>query len=512
MNQPSIEKQVRVTHNGESVVVTESKWMEAADALVEKHGPGVPKVEFIDPVSTVAPTEPAPSEPKKMAEVISLPTANSKRRGIDIDEEGKERSLRDLEAARKAGFAPKETIYERGTMVVDMGVDNARRFRKEWEKKPTVAAYCEDLIAKVQSESRHDATVEMRDLAMDNDGMLTVKGRRIPMTRQAFVGLVNRLGFGGAWYMLEKCWPELRAYNMNEQLGHLREEESLAIAQAAIEAAKGEGAREKTPEQLVMRTRKNETLNQHEAFAFVTPSYTAFDIDRVASALKEAAPEDARGTVTYDGYKAKFEVLFHSTVEPEKYVAGEFFRAGVIVRTDDSGGGGLRGSGVVWQNLCLNLIVIDEATAGSFNIRHVGDYERLVAQFRKGFEKALRSIDHFRKAWGYAVEENIIETAQKVQKDVPVSIEEAMPGFFRALLERELVPVKGAKKDAVPKLMEMWRKDESAAAGPTRAAVANAITRYAHEVNQDAFMEDEMQSAAGRIIYSKAPLLWAPPA
>jgi hypothetical protein len=54
--------------------------------------------------------------------------------------------------------------------------------------------------------------------------------------------------------------------------------------------------------------------------------------------------------------------------------------------------------------------------------------------------------------------------------------------------------------------MEMWTKDDSAAAGPTRAAVANAFTRFAHEVNTDPWAQDEIQRAAGRLIYSSEPI------
>jgi hypothetical protein len=86
------------------------------------------------------------------------------------------------------------------------------------------------------------------------------------------------------------------------------------------------------------------------------------------------------------------------------------------ISTDDTGGGGLNGYSAVWQNLCLNLIMIDVAKTGAFNIRHIGDHGKLVAQFRAGFRRALDSLEHFRRAWGYAVAENIHRTRARSKR------------------------------------------------------------------------------------------------
>jgi len=57
--------------------------------------------------------------------------------------------------------------------------------------------------------------------------------------------------------------------------------------------------------------------------------------------------------------------------------------------------------------------------------------------------------------------------------------------------------------------MAMWEADESSATstfGASRAAAVNAITRWAHEINDDPWREDELQSAAGALLASKKPL------
>jgi hypothetical protein len=67
-----------------------------------------------------------------------------------------------------------------------------------------------------------------------------------------------------------------------------------------------------------------------------------FDIDQIANEVMEAIGGDARCEVTYDGYKARFDVLFHTNVEPTKAVAGEIFKVGIVITTADDGTGGIR--------------------------------------------------------------------------------------------------------------------------------------------------------------------------
>jgi hypothetical protein len=82
-----------------------------------------------------------------------------------------------------------------------------------------------------------------------------------------------------------------------------------------------------------------------------------------------------------------------------------------------------------------------------------------------------------------------------------------LPGIFNGMIEQQLVPVqRGRREETVRDLMRMWGKDESAATLDregklTRAAVVNAVTRYAHEVNHDSFAQHELESAAGAMLY-----------
>jgi len=503
---------VEVTLGGETLTVEANDWQKAADELVERHGldGGYPKVERVGGPVVVAESalalvpDPPASEPE-----IATTHAES---GHSL--EGEIRSGIDELAAIDAGFSPAQPLYRRGTKVIQWGVDNAKASRLEHDAKPLVGEMCDTLIETVKAEKRHDKLVPVRDIRMSKAGEIALPDReRLLITTQAFPGLCNRMGFGGASY-LEKCWAELRAINVNRWALKISEDEvdtQIAAAQAE------EKPFELSPRELNLRLRSNPNAKRKEIFGVVSPKYAAFDVDKIAAAIKLAVPAEARGTVTYDGYQARFEVMFHSNVQASKYVAGEFFKAGIIIGTNDIGGGSVWGDSAVWQNLCLNLLIIDRAKKGIFRLRHLGSVEELAKKFKIGMADALKSLDHFLTSWDYAVEENVIErTSKALEEALPADIEEAMRGIFNGILERDLVPVPGRKAKAVPKLMEMWAMDESAAQGPTRAGVVNAFTRYAHTVDMPTpFYEDEIQRAAGRLLYGRgkgnpAPLPFVP--
>lgn len=499
--------------NGDRRECTPETFMDVCDELVRKHGGGVPRIELIDGNAIPAPAPamaPAPAAAPAVT-VVATPAPRDERVAHLVNTA---RSVADLESAMAQGFAPARTLYERGTAVNSTGVDNARRSRLEHNAKPTVAQYCEDFIGAIKAEARTDtAPFATSSIRMDAEGMLAVPNQdaRMVVEPRALQGLIARIGCGGAAYLAEHCPPKLRAINVNNQAKFLEELEASMHAEAFARAVRdGKPVPAADPSMTVLRTRLNQ--GTRVGFAAVSDSYTAFDVDRIAEALRLAAPADARGTVTYDGTRARFEVVFHSDVQAEDYVCGEFFKAAVIIRANDTGNGGISGSAALFQNLCLNLIVIDEASKPVFNLRHVGSVEALASKFRAGFDSAIAQIKPFLNRWGYAVHEDVRVRSQATTSDeIPLSIEEALPGFFNALIERELVPVrtgnsKEVRKQALADFGAMYARDESVATRDgiiTRAGIVNAVTRYAHEVNQDPWLEDELQAAAGALLIGR---------
>jgi hypothetical protein len=423
-------------------------------------------------------------------------------RGVTVDAEGANRSTIDFEAAKAAGFAAQQSIYTRGTMVVQAGIDRAREYRQEFDRMPLVSTLCADGIDRIRAEDRRDVEVNISDLAMTKEGDLLFKDdqggtRKMPLEKGCFGKLVSRIGIPGGGQYLGACWPELRAVNFNHWTRRISQSVDM-----------------KDP-RLVIRTRKAEQGRDRQGFAVVSPKYTSYDCDKVLEAVQLAAPQGARGELIYDGASARVRVLFNTDVQPENFVAGEFFRGGVSINLSDDASGGLNGSTLLWQNLCLNMGIIDISSAGLFRIRHIGSVRVLADKFRAGFEKALGTIEHFTKQWGFASRDNVVAAARAADKSIPtgLNVDEVFPGIFRGILDNEIVNVKGDSESVVGALMDCWRQDASSATSEqpmSRAAVVNAFTRYAHTKQYDAWAQDGIQAQAAQLVYSARALPWSP--
>jgi hypothetical protein len=504
---PSPDMTVRIALGGETRWATLATWSDVADELVAKHG-GTPKVDNLAPPNKA-------SSAIVLSAAPSTPTFEPKREGHDVI--GEARSIVDLEAAVAAGFAPKATIFRRGTMVNSTGVANAARSRAAHDALPGVGPACADFVTRIEAEKRSDEIVPLAAVRMTKGGLLALPDKRYSVTERAFETLVGyHSGIGGAAY-LTKCWPELRAINVNHWM--------TALGQSEIKMRNGldDAALAKwEPRAVRLRTRdSNSSTTPREVFGVVSPKrYTNFDVDMVARALDRSMPRDAKCRIVYDGRGAIFDVQFHSNVQPKDYVAGEFFKAGIRVRTDDTGGGSLVGDALVFQNLCLNLIIIDRASTPLFRLRHTGTVEALATRFAEGMKDALGRLEHFLTAWNYAADDNRVQPFEGVSADdMPMKVSELMPGIFNSIIERELVPVRGRRDETIPKLMTMWEADTSYAAHGhkeiSRGAVVNAFTRYAHEVEQDDFNADEIEHSVSSLLYGKgqskpAPLTYLP--
>lgn len=508
MNTPAFnpETPIRITHRGETRFAPADTWTDVADEMVTRLGPGKPDVQDMRRDTSVR-RDAAPASDAKPKLQLVAPQSPREIKGGEHDVIGEARSMIDFEAAVAGGFASAQPIYRRGTRVVDLGVENARESRREHDAKPSVVEACQKFEGLIRDEGRRNVIANIAELRMASDGRLVLpNGDRHVITPNAFASMVavHHSGIGGAGY-LAKCWPKLRAINVNNWFARtLFEETKTRNALPEDEVADWE------PAQLAFRLRKNAA--DEEVFACVSRSYTPFDVDKIAEGLALAMPRDAKCEITYDGERASFDVQFHSDVRPEHYVAGEFFKAGIRIRTDDTGGGSVWINSTVWQKLCLNLIIIDEASREIARIRHVGSVTEIADKFRRSLALAKESLDHFLKAWGYATSEQT-EVVAIEEEPLPMKVSDLLPGIFRALDERELVPLR-RREEAIPKLMEMVAKDTSYAGQRTndgkrtglRATVTNALTRYAHEVNADPWYEDELERAAGRLVYARTPL------
>jgi hypothetical protein len=489
--------------------------------------------------------------------------------GGQMNEQGRDRATADRAAAEASGFAPAQALYAIGTQVVEAGVKNSKAKREEFDNMGKVKSECKDVIQKVETEKRSEIVVPLTNIQMNTGGKLVVTDQnenkgKLALEHHAFRQLLTRadqagknlgfdLGLGSAGRFLENCgadgdqlMKELRASVINrsfDKLGRtLKGARQLYSDQAkGLDKKRAKELFGKAPTDTVIKllTRVSSDATGRAAFAAVSPKYqNDYDVAKIAEELAKVVDDDARGTIVYDGHKARFQVLFHSTVQPEDFVAGEFFRAGIQIRTDDTGGGSLIIDSLVWQNLCLNLYIIDQAVNQIDRIRHLGN--NMGERFNEGIRAAFASINYFLERWGYATKEDVLarviesqpehkaELDKVVSGGLPISV--ALPGLFNGLLnsrEFEKVPVghaKGEKRQRIlGAMVDAYGRDISNAtsgkhAPVTRAGIVNAVTRSAHEyfAQSDPWVEDTLQEAAGKLLTPRkgqdlpAPLPYAP--
>jgi hypothetical protein len=414
----------------------------------------------------------------------------------------------DAAKATAAGFVLQDPLYAIGRKVNATGVENAKAARLAYDAKPLVADAATAFVAKITTERRKDSTVLVRDISMAGDGQLVVqdcgKGRvSIGMGEAAFDSLLSRTGIGGAGY-LKSCWPELRAQNVNAWTQRILDREV-----GATNAWNDGGRKGAEPKAASAVLRCRSTVDSKRAvYAVVSPQYRSMDCDVIAKAISEAAPSGSRGSIVYDGQQARFEVLFHSDVAAEDFGCGEIFRAGVIVRSNDVGDGSIRVSAMVERNLCLNLIILDTAEQQVAGIRHVGN--ELAKKFESAFATALDKIKSFRDAWGYARQDSVVAaTIMASGEDLSgMTAREVLAGIAWSQMHRELVPVRGRKPEVLKAVLMAYDREPAKTSGLVRSDVVNAWTRYAHEsaAQSDPWIEDEIQSAAGRMLQTHKPL------
>lgn len=483
--------------NGQSrTVETQDEVWAAADAMVREAGGGVPDIRDLNAPAVA-----------QVAEALKVKVVDSKPRpqGWDvkpehIDAAAKARILADEAAARAAGFELKEPIFERGTRVNDLGVQNARKARIEFLAKPTASEAMADLQDRIRAEMRKDIEIPAAMLRMDAAGRMVVPTnqgeQRLNISPYAFKGLVSRLDLPrGAGTYLADCWASLRAKNVNNWIQLLEENERAAMLTK----------RDFERKTINLRTRLSEEGNRY-VFATVSDSYATYDIDKVAEAIQLAMPDDARAEVHYNGRSAEITIHFHSTVAPEDYAAGEVFRAGLKFRTDDTGGGSLSGFGFVEQNLCLNLIITNVAAAPVFQLNHLGSVSRMAQQFRAGIRDAQNTIAPFMKQWGYARKDDLVEASKAERSGYEgIGITEIMAALLNGAIERKLVTVPGRREESIPKIIKAWEAD-TGTDGPnsgtiTRAGFVNALTRFAHEGQDNVWATHEIERSASKLLW-----------
>lgn len=251
-------------------------------------------------------------------------------------------------------------------------------------------------------------------------------------------------------------------------------------------ASKAAGTDVVKPKQMTLRSREGRA--GREIYAVTGPKYASFDVDKVAREAAAGIGGDARGKITYDGYRMTLDAVFHSNIAPQNAVAGEFFKGCVRVKTADDGTGATTVKMGLWRNLCRNLIIVDFDTVLIGSRRHIGA-ATIEADIRELMVSASERIALVVGKWSEASTENVLDRYDLQDVDQ----------VFRGLVLNDCVKATGVKADdMVQRLHTAWEREP----GYSKTAILNAITRAAHESEWSTWSDQEdLESAAGALLY-----------
>lgn len=396
-----------------------------------------------------------------------------------------ERRSNDVALLTAQGFAMRETTHAAGIGVSAYDDANTRKIklaREQFDRMPGTVEACAAIVAAVEAEARGDRETTLGAIEWQADGLAKIDGDTVALTERALSGVVTRIGCGGHAYLASACSPALRSANLAAQIGQRNVHDAPIV--------------------LRERTGKSGRI----AYASVSKGYAAYDADKIAQAVAMALP-DTRASIVYDGERVKIEALSHTTVSPDQMISGETFRVGVRVSSDDTGGGSIKIDGIAFQAVCRNMSIINVAAVPFARVRHVGSVAQLAEQVRNGLADARHAIAPFLARWNAACSEELRERAQSVAtKTLPRSDADFIRGVFANLIDTKQVTLPGYRGEAaLSKLADAWTADVSSATSQTRtsrAAIVNAITRAAHEIElSDAFDSDEIERSACSLLW-----------
>jgi hypothetical protein len=262
------------------------------------------------------------------------------------------------------------------------------------------------------------------------------------------------------------------------------------------------------------KLRIRDGLRDGEVYACVSTKYVDYGLDLVAQDLVVALEdiEGLRATIDYDGRRVLIDANAFTGVEPSRFVKGEVFGVGCRVSSWDDGTGSAKGGGTAERAVCLNMAIVAALKSGGFSVAHRGTREAFRRDLRDGFDAASAAAAHFVREWGGDAQ--VADLRGNVRPEdgeatVPegadgYSLSQLFWGVFLAEQRRGTVPV--GLREIAP-IMAAWGVEPE----PSRKGLVNALTRYAHEGQGDAWHADDIERAAVGLLVSKRPLEWADP-
>lgn len=405
-----------------------------------------------------------------------------------VSELAAERVARHEVALSKMGIALPPPIYAPGSRVNSWGVDNFRTKREEWAAQPLTSEALLTIAEHVKAERREDVNVPAHTLRMEDDGSLRGPGiGTLTLEESGLKGLLSMLakdgGFDGHADVIDSSrlvFPR-GATLMTEMPPHLR----AHVFNTMLNERGNAG------QDVMLRTRKYNG-DDRSVFAVQSTSYGAFDADQVATAIADALHDSgARGEVIYNPRTTSLRA--HAMWAADNVVdfsAGDVFKVGGTFRTNDAGGGSIRGDAGAWRNLCLNLIIIGAGKASVFRVAHKGSMDQVAQEIRAGMDNLKSGFATFLDEWGYLRPNAITDITLWGER---------FDGVEHALtwgVEHKRITAE-VKRNV---LLETLLTAHSEEPGNTLADLVNSMTRAAHMDLINDCARDTLERRAGELV------------
>ena len=359
-----------------------------------------------------------------------------------------------------------EQLFETGTRLAQVGYDNQASRKIEHDQKATVIETTAKLRKIVQAEGREDRIITAGEFAKSVDVNGFAKALDLKLTEQAIRGLMTRTGSPALGYILglrERITTEVRK-------GDKRDQKSIAADKAEIATVLKHECNRFADTKLKVRTR---TSGPKDIFAIVSPSYSPADAPEVLDQLEYGLPDDAKASFSYDPTSTSWELraeVWTPTPVAEQAV-GEPFEGYVAFSSRDDGTSRFRGGGGVTLIRCLNASTYVAADSEMGRI-HRG---KILVDIEKMLTGSLKAINVLCDAWG-------INQAKQVDAPTGMTLEDAIPGFYRHMLtsrQSDLVGVlAGRTEKRVQGLTQAFNSERRNPSSLVRSDLAQGWTKY----------------------------------
>lgn len=321
--------------------------------------------------------------------------------------------------------------------------------RERHDALPHLVDACKQVADAIKAEERADIVVRVRELRLADDGRLVIPGdERIPLERASLRQLLARAGcFPRGYDLMTAMAPDLRAYVFDRMVREANLDRSLTVR---------------------LRTRQG-PAGDRSVFAAMSERYAAHDADAVLRDVCRALMgKGYRATVVYNPETSHLRV--DATAHADTAAAGDVFRLGYRVTSNDAGQGSIAFCPVAFRCLCLNMQLVSVTKGEQVTWQHRGAVADR-AKLRDMVARAEPAFERFAQAWAGLKRTRI--------GDVTLGGEafDTVPAALRGLVESRTLKAPLSTERLIETLCAAWAKEP----GDTLADLVNAITRAAHE-------------------------------